>query len=112
MTHQPVLRLRNLRQAGPPNWKPYWTATQSVVAGIALSNALAVIASRSCRLSEIVIENVNGLLFPVGDSEALANQIISYFSNNPGPVFANNLLSHVGKAQDGLEKMIEDISGL
>ena len=88
---------------------PYLSATQSGVARIALSNALPVIASRSGGLSEIVIENVNGLLFPVGDSEALADQIISYFRNNLGPVFANNLLSSVENAQDTLGKLIEDI---
>jgi glycosyltransferase involved in cell wall biosynthesis len=72
---------------------PYVSATQSGVARIAFSNGLPVIASRTGGLSEAVIENVNGLLFPPEDSDALAHQIISYFSDNLGPVFANNLTS-------------------
>ncbi|MDQ2920455.1 MAG: glycosyltransferase [Acidobacteriota bacterium] len=88
---------------------PYLNATQSAVAGIALSNALPLIASRSGGLSEIVIENVNGLLFPVGDSDALAEKIIFYFSNNLGPVFAQNLLSGVTQGREQLGKVIEEM---
>jgi glycosyltransferase involved in cell wall biosynthesis len=88
---------------------PYLSASQSAVASISLANALPVLASRSGGLSEIVIENFNGLLFPVGDSEALADQIISYFAKNLGPVFANNMRSVVKDKQDGLGRLIEDI---
>jgi hypothetical protein len=83
------------------NWKPikeqynqivkYVTASQSAVAQVALSNALPVIASQAGGLSEAVTENVNGLLFPVGDAKALAVQIINYFQNRLGPVFAGDL---------------------
>ena len=90
---------------------PYLNATQSAVASIALANALPLIASRSGGLTEIVIENVNGLLFPVGDSDALAEQIIFYFRNNLGPVFAKNLLSATeGRQQlsNVIEEMVRD----
>jgi glycosyltransferase involved in cell wall biosynthesis len=70
---------------------PYVTASQSAVAQVALSNALPVIASQAGGLSEAVTDQVNGLLFPVGDAKALAAQIINYFHNRLGPVFANNL---------------------
>ncbi|HXG91312.1 MAG TPA: glycosyltransferase family 4 protein [Blastocatellia bacterium] len=70
---------------------PYVNASQSGVARIALSNALPIIASRSGGLSEVVIEDFNGLLFPTEDSGALADKILSYFTNGLGPVFANNL---------------------
>ncbi len=89
---------------------PYLNATQSAVAGIALSNALPLIASRSGGLSEIVIENVNGLLFPVGDSEALADQIIFYFRNDLGPVFVKNLRATVTKGGKQLGQVIEEIA--
>jgi glycosyltransferase involved in cell wall biosynthesis len=88
---------------------PYLNATQSAVARIALSNALPIIASRSGGLLEIVIENVNGLLFPVGDSEALADQIIFYFTNNLGPVFAENLRSAATKDRKQIGQVIEEI---
>ena len=88
---------------------PYLNATQSAVARIALANALPLIASRSGGLSEIVIENVNGLLFPVGDSDALADQIIFYFRNNLGPVFAKNLLSAATGNREQLSEVIEQI---
>lgn len=70
---------------------PYVTASQSAVAQVALSNALPVIASQAGGLSEAITDNVNGLLFPVGDTKALAAQIIKYFQNHLGPVFASNL---------------------
>jgi glycosyltransferase involved in cell wall biosynthesis len=70
---------------------PYVSASQSAVAQIALSNALPVIASKAGGLSEAITENVNGLLFPVGDTNALAGQIINYFKNNLGPKFSENL---------------------
>jgi glycosyltransferase involved in cell wall biosynthesis len=88
---------------------PYLDATQSAVAGIALANALPLIASRSGGLAEVVIEDVNGLLFPVGDSDALAEKIIFYFLNNLGPVFAKNLRSDVTKRPDQLGKTIEEM---
>ncbi|MEK6280860.1 MAG: glycosyltransferase [Acidobacteriota bacterium] len=88
---------------------PYLNATQSAVAGIALSNALPVIASRSGGLSEIVIEEVNGLLFPVGDSDALADQIIFYFSKDLGPVFARNLQTAAAKGEEQIGKLIEEM---
>jgi glycosyltransferase involved in cell wall biosynthesis len=89
---------------------PYLNATQSAVARIALANALPLIVSRSGGLSEIVVENVNGLLFPVGDSDALADQIISYFKNEMGPVLARNLRSAAEKSPNGLTELIEEIA--
>jgi glycosyltransferase involved in cell wall biosynthesis len=70
---------------------PYVSATQSAVARIALSNALPVIASRTGGLSETIIENVNGLLFPPEDAEALADAIVTYFTKNLGPIFSENI---------------------
>jgi len=91
---------------------PYLSATQSAVARIALSNNLPVIASRTGGLTEAIVENVNGLLFPPGDSKALADKLMSYFSNRLGPVLAKNL--NDSKAEDFcsvveiIEKLIED----
>jgi len=87
---------------------PYLSATQSAVAQIALRNGLPVIASRTGGLSEVVIENVNGLLFPPGDSDALADQIISYFKNSLGPVFANLTAVAVTDGKT-LAELIEDL---
>src|ERR1700730_62188 len=75
---------------------PYLSATQSGVARIALSNGLPVIASRPGGLSEAVSENVNGLLFPPGDADALAERIVSYFTNNLGPIFSESILKSAG----------------
>ena len=88
---------------------PYLSATQSAVAQIALRNGLPVIASRTGGLSEVVIENVNGLLFPPGDSNALADKIISYFSNNSGPAFAENIISSSATPREELGQVIEDL---
>jgi len=87
---------------------PYLSATQSAVANIALANALPIIAARTGGLSEIVIENVNGLLFPAGDSDALADRIISYFNNGLGPAFSQKMISTF-RSVDGVSKIIEDL---
>jgi len=70
---------------------PYLSATQSGVARIALSNGLPVIASNTGGLSEAVIDGVNGLLFPPGDSKALADQIVAYFTENLGTALAKQI---------------------
>jgi hypothetical protein len=44
-------------------------------------------------LSEVVEENVTGLLFPAGDSNALGAQILTYFSMGLGSKFAENIRS-------------------
>jgi glycosyltransferase involved in cell wall biosynthesis len=70
---------------------PYLSATQSGVARVALSNGLPMIASRSGGLSEAVRENITGLLFPPGDPDALADQIVNYFINRLGQTFSENI---------------------
>ena len=89
---------------------PYLSATQSGVARIAFSNGLPVIASRTGGLSEAVIENVNGLLFPPGDSDALADQIISYFTKGLGPILAETLRdSYPDETRCKTAEVIEEI---
>jgi glycosyltransferase involved in cell wall biosynthesis len=70
---------------------PYLNATQSAVARIALANGLPLIASRTGGLAEVVIENVNGLLFPAGDADALADQIVAFLTRKLGPEFSRNI---------------------
>lgn len=72
---------------------PYISATQSAVARIALANGLPIIASATGGLSEAVIEGVNGMLFPPGDSSALTGKIVEYFSDRRGPELAKNILA-------------------
>lgn len=89
---------------------PYVIASQSGVARVALSNRLPVIASRTGGLSEAVIDNVNGLLFPPGDPDALADQIISYFTNRLGPILAKTLQdSRPGETGCNTAELIEKI---
>lgn len=90
---------------------PYLSATQSGVAQIALRNGLPIIASRTGGLAEIIIDNVNGLLFPPGDADALANKIVSYFRQNLGPVFAKTLRTNSVEDEDlatTIESMVRD----
>ena len=75
---------------------PYVSASQSGVAQIAFANALPVIASTAGGLAETVRDGVNGLLFPPGDADALAAQIVSYFTNGLGPRLAANLGEQAG----------------
>jgi D-inositol-3-phosphate glycosyltransferase len=87
---------------------PYVSASSSGVAQIAFSNGLPVIASRAGGLSEAVAENVNGLLFPPRDSDALADQIINYFANNLGPIMAANLLASSCDSKCRIVEIIEE----
>lgn len=89
---------------------PYLSATQSGVARIALSNGLPIIASRTGGLSESVIEDFNGMLFPPGDSGALADRIVEYFSANLGPVFARNMLASSDTRQCTIIDTIEGLA--
>lgn len=86
---------------------PYLSATQSGVARIALSNGLPIIASGAGGLSEVVVENVFGLLFPPGDSSALADRIVEYFLTNRGPEFAKNILNSSDKTLCTIIETIE-----
>jgi glycosyltransferase involved in cell wall biosynthesis len=89
---------------------PYLSATQSGVARIALSNRLPIIASRTGGLSESVIEDFNGMLFPPGDSNALADRIIEYFIANRGPVFAKNMLASLDTGRCTIIETIEELA--
>ena len=89
---------------------PYLSASQSGVARIALSNGLPVIASSVGGLSETIIDGVNGLLFPPGDSEALAARIVSYFTNDLGPGLSANILRESTDETQQLGRVIEEIA--
>lgn len=89
---------------------PYLSATQSGVARIALSNRLPVIASRTGGLSEAIKENVTGLLFPSGDADSLAAQIVNYFTNNLGPAFRENIRAGSDDSKDQVVDVIEEIA--
>lgn len=80
---------------------PYLHATQSAVARIAVANGLPVIASRTGGLSEVIVENHNGLLVPPGDPDALAEVLTQYFANDLGPVFARNLANDSARPAEG-----------
>jgi glycosyltransferase involved in cell wall biosynthesis len=90
---------------------PYVSASQSGVVRIALSNGLPVIASRTGGLSESVLDNVNGLLFPAGDSDALADRIVTFFGDNLGPALSDNILKSTAQSSshqlaDAIEEMM------
>lgn len=70
---------------------PYLNATQSGVVHTAFASRLPVIASRSGGLAETVQEGINGLLFPPGDADALADRLLQYFETGLGPIFSRNL---------------------
>jgi glycosyltransferase involved in cell wall biosynthesis len=88
---------------------PYASASQSGVVRIALSNRLPVIASRTGGLSESVIESVNGLLFPAGDSSALADRIVTFFGDNLGPALSDILKSAAQSSSHQLANVIEEM---
>ena len=89
---------------------PYLSASQSAVAQIASANALPIIASKCGGLSEVVTENTNGLLFPPGDAEALADKLIDYFTNELGPQFAENQRSAAVDNRERLSELIEQLA--
>jgi glycosyltransferase involved in cell wall biosynthesis len=70
---------------------PYLSATQSAVAGIAIANALPIIASRTGGLRETVNDGRDGMLVPANDPDALADALIRYFEEGLGASFSENL---------------------
>lgn len=72
---------------------PYLSASQSGIVRIAFANHLPIIASRVGGLPEAITDRVNGLLVPPGDSNALADAIISYFTENLGSLFVSHFSS-------------------
>ena len=90
---------------------PYLSASSSGVAQIAFSNALPIIASSAGGLSEVVIEGVNGMVFPSGDSDALAERIIRYFADELGPVFSRNLRELNKNRTPTTVEIIEGLAG-
>jgi glycosyltransferase involved in cell wall biosynthesis len=88
---------------------PYVSASSSGVAQIAFSNALPVIASTAGGLSEAIIDGTNGLVFPSGDSDALADRIIDYFANELGPVFRRNLSAAATDRTITAVEIVEDL---
>jgi D-inositol-3-phosphate glycosyltransferase len=60
---------------------PYTSATQSGIAQIAYNFDLPVIATNIGGLSEVVRDGETGLLVPPGDSRALAERILEYFTS-------------------------------
>ncbi|KAB8321051.1 glycosyltransferase [Tolypothrix campylonemoides VB511288] len=60
---------------------PYLSATQSGVAGVALGNGLPAISTNVGALPEQIIHNRNGLIVPPGDSNALAEAMVTISSD-------------------------------
>jgi len=90
---------------------PYLSATQSGVVRMALATGLPMIASRVGGLSEVVTENVNGLLFPPGNADALADALMRYFKESLGPRFSNNIRSAAAADRFILTRALEEIAG-
>jgi glycosyltransferase involved in cell wall biosynthesis len=90
---------------------PYLSATQSGVARMALATGLPMIASRVGGLSEVVTENVNGLLVPPGKPEALADALTRYFKDGLGPRFSNNIRSAAAADRFILTRALEEMAG-
>jgi glycosyltransferase involved in cell wall biosynthesis len=90
---------------------PYLSASQSGVAQIALAKGLPIVASKTGGLPEVITENVNGLLVPAGDSDALAEAIIAYFARDLMKTMKENLLSSRPVLEtEGAAKIIEEMA--
>ena len=61
---------------------PYVQATQSGIVPLAFTFGKPVIATNVGSIPEVVIDNYNGLIIPPGDSESLANSIISLLNDS------------------------------
>jgi glycosyltransferase involved in cell wall biosynthesis len=88
---------------------PYVSASQSGIGRIALSNGLPIVASKVGGLPELVTDGVTGLLFEPNDADALAAQLIRYFSENLGPVFSRNISSSPKETGHKIIEFIESI---
>ena len=70
---------------------PYTEATQSGVAQIAYGLEKPVITTSVGGLAEVVKHGETGLLVPPGDSEALAETVVSFFREELGEHLAANI---------------------
>ena len=59
----------------------------------------------------MVIDGVNGLLFPPGDPEAFADRLVMYFTDNLGTAFAKQIPALSGHTPEcGIVETIEQIA--
>lgn len=72
---------------------PYVSATQSGVVQIAFAFERPVISTSVGGIPEVVRHDVNGLLVPPNDSDALAVAIERFFNEELGDVFSRNIRS-------------------
>lgn len=86
---------------------PYRSATQSAVARLALLNGLPIVAANTGGLAEVVRDHVNGLLFPAGDSDALADALVRYFAEALGPRFAENIRTTCEEKSISVSEVVE-----
>lgn len=90
---------------------PYLEATQSGVVQIAFGFDRPVIATQVGGLAETIDHNGTGLIVPPGDPQALAEAILSYFQQELGPRFQEQIREIKGRfAWEHLVQLIEHMS--
>jgi len=89
---------------------PYVEATQSAVVQVAYGFAKPVITTNVGGLAEVVKDGETGLVVSPQDSGALAEAIVRYFTQNLGPLFADNIRAlSEGFAWHTVVDLIEEI---
>ncbi len=73
---------------------PYRSATQSGVVQLAFGFGKPVITTQVGGLAEAVIDNVNGLVVPPGNPDALAEAITRFFKKGLGPALTAGVAAH------------------
>jgi glycosyltransferase involved in cell wall biosynthesis len=89
---------------------PYLSATQSGIAQIAFNFDRPVIATMVGGLSEVVRENVTGLLAPPADSLALRDRIVSFYADARERSLVEGVRAEKGRySWDNLVRAIEEL---
>ncbi len=89
---------------------PYRSATQSGVVQLAFGSNKPVITTDVGGLAEAVRHRETGLIVPPEDPDSLAGAIISFFEEDLGPIFENNIRRD--SERFGWQRLIEQLEAL
>lgn len=91
---------------------PYVSATQSGVAQLAFGFDKPVITTRVGGLAEVVHDGVNGLIVPPQDSDALADAVVRFFTDDVGRRIVAHLASGEGAAAYSWDDLVRALEGV
>lgn len=88
---------------------PYLSGTQSGITQVALAFETPMIATDVGGIGEVVKDKESGLLIPPGDSRAIAEALVRFFTDDMAPRLKENLRRTRGNKQNALDSLVKII---